>query len=48
VWGTTGILGGGVCSPLVHREHMLNINVLYIYIQIHMLEMRVQEFGKTN
>jgi hypothetical protein len=23
---------GGVCSPLVHREHMLTINILCVYI----------------
>jgi hypothetical protein len=26
------LAGLGICSPLVHHEHRLNINILYIYI----------------
>jgi hypothetical protein len=31
-WGATGGSEGEVCSPLVHCEHRLIINIQYIYI----------------
>jgi hypothetical protein len=29
------LIDGGVCSPLVHREHILNINTLSLSLSIY-------------